>query len=208
MPSPTEVRSQTSPTPISSADGVALDSMDEVLDRIGAMLYNLASMLVGEGEESIGLVEQAIGSTEISICHDPSPARKNSRLVLCRAALEAIARRTPESLAAPTILVHVETCLDEDDLEGAGISREELDRMMAGSERARVRRWLESLPAAVRTVFVLRAVAGLSGVETVALLVDHGGPKAAGWTPETVRELFRQGLCSLASQLIQASAGR
>ena len=40
-----------------------------------------------------------------------------------------------------------------------------------------------------------------------ALLAAHGGPRAAGWTPEAVRELFRQALCSLASQLIHATAG-
>jgi hypothetical protein len=40
------------------------------------------------------------------------------------------------------------------------------------------------------------------------MLVEHGGPQAAGWTVEAVREFCRQGLCSLASQLIQASTAR
>jgi hypothetical protein len=40
------------------------------------------------------------------------------------------------------------------------------------------------------------------------MLVANGGPQAAGWNPETIRELLRQGLCSLASQLIQESSGR
>jgi hypothetical protein len=60
----------------------------------------------------------------------------------------------------------------------------------------------------MRTVFVLRAVAGLSAVETASLLKAHGGPQAASWTPEATREVFRQGLCSLASQLLHASAER
>jgi hypothetical protein len=68
-----------------------------------------------------------------------------------------------------------------------------------------VRTWLASLPAAMRTIFVLRAVAGFTTAETIALLKAHGGPKAAGWSPDAVRELFRQGLCSLASQLLQAA---
>jgi hypothetical protein len=55
---------------------------------------------------------------------------------------------------------------------------------------------------------VLRAVAGFNAVETAALLRTHGGPEAAAWTPEAAREVFRQGLCSLASQLLQASAAR
>ena len=79
---------------------------------------------------------------------------------------------------------------------------------MAGPGRDRVREWLESLPTAMRTVFVLRAVAGFTAAETAALLQAQGGPQAAGWTPEAVRELFRQGLCSLASQLLHASAAR
>ena len=77
---------------------------------------------------------------------------------------------------------------------------------MAGPDRERVRTWLNSLPGALRTIFVLRAVAGFTAAETAGMLATHGGPRAEGWTPEAVRELFRQGLCSLASQMIQASA--
>jgi hypothetical protein len=69
-----------------------------------------------------------------------------------------------------------------------------------------VRAWLASLPTALRTVFVLRAVAGFSSEETAALLAEHGGPLAAGWTAEAVRESFRRGLCSLASQLLASTA--
>jgi hypothetical protein len=58
----------------------------------------------------------------------------------------------------------------------------------------------------VRTVFVLRAVAGFCAFETAELLAAHGGPLAAGWNADAVRSVFRQGLCSLASQLLQASA--
>jgi hypothetical protein len=102
----------------------------------------------------------------------------------------------------------VATCLEDDDLEGAGISREDLDRMIAGPERERVREWLESLPTVVRVIFVLRAVAGLTAAEAVDLLMQRCGAQNPGWTANAVREVFRQGLCSLASQLIQASAAR
>jgi hypothetical protein len=60
----------------------------------------------------------------------------------------------------------------------------------------------------LRSVFVLRAVAGFSIADTAAMLVAHGGPKAAAWTPSAVSEVFRQGLCSLASQLIHLTATR
>ena len=88
------------------------------------------------------------------------------------------------------------------------ISTAELEKMIGGTERERVRSWLESLPAAQRTVFVLRAVAGFTTPETAAMLRTHGGPQAAAWTPEGVRGEFRQGLCSLASQLLHASAAK
>jgi hypothetical protein len=76
--------------------------------------------------------------------------------------------------------------------------------MLAGPDRDRVRNWLASLPTVLRTIFVLRAVAGFSTAETGALLAERGGPRAVGWNAEAVRDFFRQGLCSLASQLIQS----
>jgi hypothetical protein len=100
------------------------------------------------------------------------------------------------------------TCIEDDDLDAAGVSGAELERMIAGPDRSRVRKWLESLPTAVRTIFVLRAVAGFTADETAELLAAHGGPKAEGWTEAAVRAVFRQGLCSLASQLIQATTAR
>ncbi|HUX27503.1 MAG TPA: sigma factor-like helix-turn-helix DNA-binding protein [Terracidiphilus sp.] len=186
----------------------ALDGMDEMFDRIAAGLYSLASMLVGEGEESVRLVEKTVATTEVSPCDDPVEARKRCRLALCMAALETIARRDAGSLAAPQGLAQAGGCIEDDDLESAGVSREELERMIAGPNRDRVRQWLAQLPTELRTIFVLRAVAGFTAAETARLLAEHGGAQAAGWTAEAVRELFRQALCSLASQLIQNSAAR
>ena len=76
--------------------------------------------------------------------------------------------------------------------------------MLAGPNRQNVKHWIESLATEVRVIFVLRAVAALPADETAALLAEHGGEGAGGWTPDAVREIFRQGLCSLASQLIHA----
>jgi hypothetical protein len=181
----------------------AFDGMDEMFDLIAAGLYSLASMLVGEGEDSVRLVETAIATAEVSVCHDPVVARKSSRRALCMAALDILEKRSPGSLAAPEGLEPAATCIEDDDLDAAGVSSEELERMIAGPDRERVRTWLASLPTAVRTIFVLRAVAGFTTAETVALLKAHGGPRAAGWSGDAVREYFRQGLCSLASQLLQ-----
>jgi hypothetical protein len=78
--------------------------------------------------------------------------------------------------------------------------------MITGPERHRLRVWLEGLSVSIRVVFVLRAVASLSSAEVAGLLAEHGGQEAEDWTPDAVRGTFRQGLCSLASQLIHATA--
>jgi hypothetical protein len=185
----------------------AFDGLDDMFDRIAAGLYSLASMLVGEGEDSIRLVETAVANTDVSSSEEPECARHNSRVALAAAAIDLLAERDPESLAAPEGLEPAQTCIGDDDLDAAGMSRAELERMMAGPDRDRVRNWLESLPTAMRTIFVLRAVAALAAPETADLLVAHGGPLATEWTAEEVRELFRQGLCSVTSQLIHEGVG-
>jgi hypothetical protein len=184
-----------------------LEGMDEMFDLIAAGLYSLASMLVGEGEDSIRLVETAVANTEVDPGAGPERSRHNSRRAMAEAAIRLLGRRDPAGLAAPEDLEPAQTCIGDEDLDAAGMSRGELERMFAGPDRDRVRNWLESLPTAMRTVFVLRAVAGLNARETAELLAKHGGPMAAGWTAEQVRELFRQGMCSVASQLIHEGVG-
>ena len=182
--------------------------LEEMFELIAGRLYSMASMLVGEGEESGRLVEEAVANAEVSFCHDPMQARRSSLRALAAAALELLAERSPDSLAAPQGLAPASTCIEGDDLASAGISAEELESMISGPDRDQVRRWVASLPTWMRTVFVLRAVACFTAAETAALLQTHGGALAAGWTPESVSEVFRQGLCSLASQLHFASAGK
>lgn len=182
----------------------ALSGMDAMLDMIAAGLYSMASMLVGEGEDSIRLVETAVTQTEIPAGGDTLQARQNSRKALCIAAVERIAEQKPGSLAAPEWLEHVATCIGDDDLESAGFSRTELESMLAGPNRQNVKHWIESLATEMRVIFVLRAVAGFSAHETATILAEHGGKGAEGWNADAVREIFRRGLCSLASQLIHA----
>jgi hypothetical protein len=182
----------------------ALEGMDSTLDAIAIRMYNLASMLVGEGEDGIRLVETTVEKVDISVCDNPDATRRNSRRTLAAAALELIAERDGDALAAPEGIELSGSCIEDDDL---AVSVVDLERMFAGPDRDRVREWLERLPADVRTVFVLRAVADFPAAEAAELLVGHGGPKAAGWNADGVRTIFRQGLCSLASQLIQAAKG-
>jgi len=176
----------------------ALGGMDALLDVIAAGLYSMASMLVGEGEDSIGLVETAIARTDLSACSDADEARKSSRKALCGAAIELITERKPGSLAAPEWLEHVATCIEDDDLESAGISKAELESMLAGPNRESIKKWIEGLATETRVIFVLRAVAGFNAAETAEMLASHAGKGAEGWNSDAVREIFRQGLCSLA----------
>lgn len=181
-----------------------LGGMDALLDVIAAGLYSMASMLVGEGEDSIQLVETAIARADISACSNAEAARKSSRRELCSAAIALIADRKPGSLGAPEGLEHAATCIEDDDLEAAGISRAELESMLAGPNRDSVKKWIDGLATETRVIFVLRAVAGFSAAETAEMLAANGGQDAKGWNADAVREIFRQGLCSLASQLIHA----
>ncbi len=186
----------------------AFEGLDGMFDLIAAGLYSMASMLVGEGEDSIQLVETAVANADVSECSEPEEARRSSRQALVTAAIELIGQRDPDGLATPVGLEHAVTCIEDDDLDAAAAAREALETIITGPDRDRVRKWLESLPAAMRTIYVVRAVAGFTAQETAELLAAHGGPQAAGWTADAVRELFRQALCSLASQLIHATAGK
>jgi hypothetical protein len=186
----------------------ALAGHDSALDFIAAGLYSLASMLVGEGEDSMHLIETAVAQVEIAACSDAGQARVSSRRALAAAALELLERRSPGCLAAPAASVPSTGCIDDDDLDAAGVSSHQLERMMAGPDRERVRNWLNSLSIEARVIFALRAVAGFTSPEVAQLLAAHAGPRAATWSADSVRDVFRQGLCSLASQLIQATTAR
>jgi len=186
----------------------AFAGLDEMFDVIAAGMYSLASMLVGQGEDSVQLVETAIATADVSACTSADKARKSSRIALSRAALELLSRRDPNCLAAPNNLVPTSTCIQDDDLDAGGISSEELAKLMSGPQKERIREWLASLAVEFRAVFVLRAVAGFTSPEVAGLLTAYGGTAAAGWTAADVREVFRQALCSLASQVIHATTAR
>ena len=183
----------------------AFEGLEDVFDHLAAGLYNLASMLVGEGEDGVRLVETAIATAEVSSCDDADEARRSGRRALCAAAIRMLEEREPGCLATPSNLAPARTCIEDDDLDAAGVSGAELETMMAGRDRERVRTWLKSLPTETRAIFALRAVAGFTSDETARLLAANGGAKAAGWDAHAVREIFRQGLCSLASQLLHES---
>jgi len=184
----------------------ALTGWDGVLERIAAETYRVASMLLGEGEQAIGLIERVVAELDLQACNSPAEARHNSRLLLAADAIAILGKRNAASLAAPEGDSGPSSCIEDDDLEAAGVTPDELERMISGPEAYRLRNWLEGLSVSLRVIFVLRAVAGLSSPEIAGLLAEHGGDEAGQWTPDAVRGTFRQALCSLASQLIHATA--
>ena len=179
--------------------------MDDMFDRIAAGLYSIASMLVGEGEQSIRLMETSIATAEFVSGESAVEARQNSRRALAKEAIRLLEQREPGCLAALDRLHTGGGCIGDDDLDAAGVSREELEQMLSGPDRERVRTWLASLTTEMRVAFVLRSVATLSAEEIAGFLRANAGPSAAGWTADQVRELSRQALCSLASQLLHAT---
>lgn len=174
----------------------------DALDRIAAGLYGMASMLVGAGEAGAELVETAVATAELTPGSGEAAALQAARRALAKAAIALLAQRAPGSLDAPADADFPASCIGDDELDAAGDTGAEVERMLSGPDRGRVRTWLESLPVEQRVIFVLRAVGGFSPGETAALLAAHGGAGAAGWMAEPVREVFRQALCSLASQLL------
>jgi hypothetical protein len=194
----------------SAAVETALTGSEEILGRIGAELYHVASMLVGEGEEAIELIERVVTGVDLHACVNVSDARHKSRLLLAADAVTMLRRQdaTGTVFSAPEENSGPASCIENDDLDAAGVSPAELEAMISGPESHRLRTWLEGLTVPVRVIFVLRAIAGLSSAEVAGLLAEYGGPAAADWTPSSAGSVFRQGLCSLASQLIHATATR
>jgi hypothetical protein len=181
---------------------------DGVLERIAAEQYRIASMLLGEGEEAIAAIERVVAGIDLTHCSSPAEARHQSRLLIAAECISVLQQRDAAALAAPEGDAGPVSCIEDDDLSSAGVAPDELERMISGPESHRLRDWLEGLPASLRVIFVLRAIAGLTSADAAGLLAEHGGPQAAGWTADAVRSSFRQGLCSLASQLIHASAAK
>jgi hypothetical protein len=193
----------------------ALSRWDGLLDKVAAENYQIGSMLIGEGEEAIGLIERTVSELDLTSYTDHSDVRHQARLILAASAIDILRHRNetthPSPLAAPSADGTTDgpvSCIEDDDLSSAGVSPAELEQMLTGPDNHRLRDWLESLPVSQRVIFVLRAIAGLNSAEVAGLLAEHGGIQAQDWTPDSVRSSFRQALCSLATQLIHASAAK
>ncbi len=180
----------------------------EMLQAVAGELYHLGAMLLGEGEATVDLVERTIATAEIPACEDMAQALHGAHVAMAASVMELLSQRNSQYLAAPAGEFGPPNCIGDDDLDAVGVTADDLKRLVSGPGREQLREWLEGLPVAERTIFVLRAVGGLSTPEVAGLLALHGGKAAQGWMTDAVRNTFRQALCSLASQLLQDSASR
>ena len=187
--------------PDSSAD--CADCNDSALFESAAReLYQTAALFVGEEGEAMQLVEQTVASVEMDPCADGDAARQAASRDLVQRALVRVATLQPAQMH-PSAAADLGGCVETDDLSAAGITREQLDGLLSGGGRTRMRQWLEGLGPVERSVFVMRAVLGRSGGESAQLLQQATGDS---WTETHIGGAYRAALCSLASALVHSAA--
>jgi DNA-directed RNA polymerase specialized sigma24 family protein len=187
--------------PDSAADcGDCNDSA--LIESAARELYQTAALLVGDETEAMQLVEQTVASVEMDPCADGDAARNAASHELVQRALARVAALRPAQMH-PAAAVDLGGCVETDDLSAAGVTREQLEGLLSGSDRARMRQWLEGLGPVERSVFVLRAVLGRSGPESAQLLHQTTGDS---WTETHVGGAYRAALCSLATSLVHSAA--
>ena len=176
------------------------------LPRTAAELFQVAALLMGTSAAAAALVEDTLATVEVDPCLDPEMARATTRRHVLLRGVEQLRALDPEGLQPPQGTPSGGGgCVQDDDLDAAGISQAQLAEWLAGAGRQDLREWLAALSPAQRVVFVGRAVLGEGSAQTASLLA--GGPAgAAPWTPDAVGEVYRQALCSLANSLAHAPA--
>lgn len=173
-----------------------------VIESAARELYQTAALFIGDQDEATQLVEQTVAHVEIDPCADGDAARHVASRDLIHRTLARVAAKWPAQMH-PTAAADLGGCVETDDLSAAGVTREQLDAMLTGVGRSRMRQWLESLGPLERAVFVLRAVLGHSGSESTELLHQATSDP---WTEAHVGGAYRAALCSLASSLVHATS--
>jgi DNA-directed RNA polymerase specialized sigma24 family protein len=171
-------------------------------ELVARELYQTAALFVGDEGEAMQLVEQTVANIEMDPCADGDAARSAASHALIQRALGRVAALRPAQMH-PSAAADLGGCVETDDLSAAGITREQLEGLLAGSDRTRMRQWLESLGPVERSVFVLRAVLGRNGSESAQLLRQTTGDS---WTETHVGGAYRAALCSLTSSLVHSAA--
>jgi DNA-directed RNA polymerase specialized sigma24 family protein len=173
-----------------------------VVESAARELYQTAALFVGDENEAMQLVEQTVAGVEMDPCADGDAARSAASQDLVQRALARVAALRRAQMH-PSAAVDLGGCVETDELSAAGVTREQLESLLSGAGRTRMRQWLEGLGPVERSVFVLRAVLGRSEAESERLLQQATGDP---WTEAHVGGAYRAALCSLASALVHSAA--
>ncbi len=160
-------------------------------------LFQTAALMVGDEAAALDLVEQSVAAVEMDPCANGAAARAGYLRELVQRSVARLTALYPARMQ-PATPADLGGCVDTDDLGAAGISRQQLEVLLSGSGRQRMRQWLEGLGPVERVVFVMRAVLGRSGADSASLLSNSTG---AAWDEAHVGGVYRSALCSLASAL-------
>lgn len=169
-------------------------------------LFQAAVMLLGDEQQAVAVVEEVVADADTDPCADPALVRGEARERVIRESLKRMGGSVATGLDA-AVAVGTFTpgaCIEGDDLSAAGLTTEQLETMLQGPGRARLRLWLDRLSPAMRAVFVLRALLGRSNDSAAEELRATGSAGSEGWNPAAVSQVFRQALCSLATSLLHA----
>jgi DNA-directed RNA polymerase specialized sigma24 family protein len=167
-------------------------------------LFQLAALLVGTEQEALRLVEESVSDVDMDPCAEHSTADAVARQKLTERALAWLSERDPQSFR-PGEDLQVNSCVDTDDMEAAGLSSAKLAQLLEGARRQELRAWLDQLPLSHRAIFVQRAVLGRDSRATADAMRQAAGSE--GWTSDAVSQTFRSALCSLANQLAHSATG-
>lgn len=167
-----------------------------------AELYQLAALMLGDERQAAEVAESTVAQINIDPCAESEASINAARAHLVEAAVSRLSRKEPKAFDAPEGASDPAGCIEDDDLAAAGVSASELAGLLRDPGRGVLRGWLNKLPAAQRTVFVLRAILGWDNATAAAMLSKAVARK---WQAGQVSDLFRQALCSLATSLAQTA---
>ena len=169
-------------------------------------LFQIAALVLGDEQAAVSLVEETVAGVETDPCADGTLAYVEARTLLVHGAVRRMAGLYPAEFFPPATAPADAGCIGTDDLAAAGPEGEHVASLISGGGRAGMRKWLERLSPALRTVFVLRAVAGQDAEQTAESLRQSGATGAQGWRRDQVGVVYRLALCSLANSLMGSQA--
>jgi DNA-directed RNA polymerase specialized sigma24 family protein len=182
----------------------ATETRQWMAEDTALQLFQIAALMLGDEQEAVSLVEEVVAKVEADPCTEGTLAYAEGRTLLVRTAVQRMAGLYPEAFVVPTAQPADAGCIETDDLGAAGLTGDQFGALISGAGRAGMREWLERLAPALRTVFVLRAVAGQDGEQTAESLRQSGARGAQAWRRDQVGTAYRQALCSLATCLMSA----